>query len=343
MHVGAYKARNRDEFKLEPKQPEIPYRDLDAAAREVYARVIEQAGELLRAMEQPYTEKYEAVTHVCDLAAETLKTNNVLLRYACYSTAEDYLRAHSANVAITALAMGLAAGLDSAELRLLGFCAMAHDAGMAEYSQLYTQPAQLNDDDFAALTAHSEAGAAKLDRIVDLDYKIKDRAKRIILQVHERYDGSGYPEGSREEGVDPLAQFIGIADVYEAMTHPRAWREALNPPDVIKELIEREGRTFNSRAVKALLSAVSIYPPGSLVQLSSGEVARVLKVNKGSLTRPLVEVMLDNEFSQINPQLVDLLEHPLTSIECQLDPAELQNKNPKFAARLELERWWTDW
>jgi HD-GYP domain-containing protein (c-di-GMP phosphodiesterase class II) len=305
--------------------------------------VLNQAGELLRGVEQPYTEKYAAVLRSCELAAETLKTNSVLLNYACYSTAEDYLRAHSANVAIFALAMGLASGLEPAELRLLGFCAMAHDIGMADYSPLYSQSSRLNDEDFAELTRHSEAGAAKLERIVDLDYKIKDRAKRIILQVHERADGSGYPDGVRDEAIDPLAQLIGIADSYEAMTHPRAWREALNPPDVIKELIEHEGRGFASKAVKALLSAISIYPPGSIVLLSTGEVARVVKVNKGSLTRPEVETLLDQGFSQEQHQLVDLFDHPLTTIERPMGPAELQDKNPKFAAKLELERWWVEW
>jgi HD-GYP domain-containing protein (c-di-GMP phosphodiesterase class II) len=341
-HIGPYKPKNRAEARL-TAEPEPPFRDLDAKARDVYSRVLEQAGELLRGAEQPYTEKYEAVLRACDLASETLKTNSVLLNYASYSTAEDYLKAHSANVTLIALAMGQAAGLENQEMRLLGFCAMAHDIGMADYSGLYSQAVRLPDEDFASLTRHSEAGMLKLDRIVDLDYKLKDRAKRVILQVHERADGSGYPDGVPDAEIDPLAQLIGIADVYEAMTHPRAWREALNPPDVIKELIEREGHGFNSRAVKALLSALSIYPPGSLVMLSTGEIGRVAKINKGSLTRPTVEIMLDPEFSQTARQRLDLMEHPLTTIERPLDPAELQDRNPKFAAKLELERWWVAW
>lgn len=343
-HVGAYKQpKTRLETKAPPKEPDLPYRDLDTQAREVYSRLLEQAGALLSGINQPYTEKYEAVLHACTLAAETLTTNSVLLTYARYSTAEDYLRAHTANTAIIALAMGLASDLEPSELRLLGFCAMAHDIGMTEYSELYGREGRLNEEEFSAITLHAEAGAAKLDRIVDLDYKIKDRAKRIIFQTHERMDGSGYPDRLLNEEIDPLAQLIGMADVYEAMTHPRAWRDSLNPPDVVKELIEKEGRGFNAKAVKALISAISIYPPGSIVLLSTGEIARVIKLNKGSLTRPLLETLLDSEFAQINPHLVDLLEHPLTSIERPIDPAELRDRNPKFAAKLELDRWWVEW
>jgi len=343
-HIGAYKQpKTRLEAKAKIKEPDLPFRELDAQAREVYSRVLETAGALLKGINQPYTEKYEAVVRACDLAAETLKTNTVLLNYARYSTADDYLRAHSANVTIIALAMGLASNLEPSELRLLGFCAMAHDIGMTEYADLYNREGRLSEDEFSTLTLHTEAGVAKLDRIVDLDYKIKDRAKHIIFQTHERIDGSGYPDRLSNEEIDPLAQLIGIADVFEAMTHPRAWRDSINPPDVVKELIEKEGRGFNAKAVKALLSAVSIYPPGSLVLLSTGEIGRVVKVNKGSLTRPLLETLLDPDFAQINPQLIDLLEHPMTSIERPVEISELQDKNPKFAAKLELGRWWVEW
>ncbi len=338
----AYKPRTR-ETRNAPREPAVPFRDLDIKARAVYSNVMKQAGELLRHIDQPYTEKYEAILRTCNLAAETLKTNNVLLNYATFATAEDYLHAHTANTAILAIAMGQAMDLEQSELSLLGFCAMAHDIGMTAYDQLYHSEARLTDNEFAEITLHTEAGMEKLDRIVDIDYRIKDRAKRIILQTHERMDGSGYPDRISSEEIDPLAQIIGIADVYEAMTHPRAWRGPLNPPEVIKELIEKEGRGFNSRVVKALLSALSIYPCGSYVALSTGEIAKVVKVNKGSLTRPLAELVLDADFAQIPPHAVDLLEYPLTSIERTVDFKEIEERNPKYYAKLELARWWVEW
>lgn len=341
-HSGAYKPAPRKEPKSPPK-PLPPFRDQAAAARELYSRLLEQAGELLKGADQPYTEKYEAVARSCDLAAETLKDNPVLLNYTSHSTADDYLKAHSANTAIIALAMGLAAGLEASELRLLGFCAMAHDLGMTGYADLYNREGRLTEEEFSRITQHAEAGAEKLDRIVDIDYRIKDRAKKIILQVHERMDGSGYPRRFSKEELDPLAQLIGIADAYEAMTHPRAWREAMEPPDVVKDLIECEGRGFNCAAVKNLISALSIYPPHSLVTLSTGEIARVIRLNKGSLTRPLVEVLLTADFALAPPQTVDLMEYPLTAIEGSVSLGTLQKQNPKFAAKLELARWWVSW
>ena len=338
-----FKTRPGREAKTAPREAAVPFRDLDLQAKEIYARLLTQAGELLKCADQPYTEKYEAVLRTCRLAEETLKTNSVLLNYASYTTPEDYLRAHTANTALLAIAMGLSAGFEPEEMKLLGFCAMAHDLGMTGYGDLAGREGRLTDEEFSEIALHTEAGVAKLDRIVDLDYKVKDRVKRIVLQTHERLDGTGYPDRLTSEEIDPLAMFIGLADVYEAMTHARSWREPLNPPDVIKELIEKEGRGFSSKAVKALLSTLSIYPPNSLVALSTGEIARVIKVNKGSLTRPLVEVLLDPEFAPAQPQALDLLEYPLTSIERAVTFGELRENNARFAAKLELARLWVEW
>jgi len=335
--------KSRREAMALSRAPKAPFKELDAEAREVYSRVLDQAGTFLKAVDQPYTEKYEAVLATCGLIVETLKNNGVLLNYTNYSTAEDYLRAHTANTTILALALGLEAGLEDPELRLLGFCSMAHDIGMTEYAALYNRADRLGENEFAEMALHAEAGVAKLDRIVDLDYKIKERAGHIVLQTHERVDGSGYPDRLSDEEIDPLAQFISIADAFEAMTHPRAWRDAINPPEAIKELVEKEGRGFNAKAVKALISAISIYPPGSIVVLSSGEICRVLSVTRGFLTKPLVEILLDHEFSQVNSRQLDLFEHPLTSIERSVSFKEIADRNPKYAARLEMSRWWVEW
>ncbi len=335
--------RSRREAESLSRAPAVPFAELDAKARDVYARVLELSGTFLKSVDQPYTEKYEAILAACRVIIENLKPGSVLFSYTDYSTGEDYLRAHTANTTIIALAMGLETGLKESELLLLGFCAMAHDIGMTEYTSLYNRSDRLGEKEFQEMSLHAEAGVAKLDRIVDIDYRIKDRAKRIVLQIHERTDGTGYPDRLSDEEIDPLAQLISIADAYEALTHPRAWREAATHPDTVKELVEKEGKSFNAPAVKALLSAVSIYPPGSLVALSSGDIARVIRVKKGFLTKPLVEIIMDARFAQLPPRHLDLFEHPLTSIERSVSLKEIADRNPKFAARLEMARWWVEW
>lgn len=326
----------------EPAKKEPPFRELDSQAKKIYARLLEQSAELLARADQPYTEQFEAVRRCCFQVADALKKNPVLLNYSNYSTRDNYLVAHTANSTIVALAMGLAASLDGPELELLGFCAMAHDIGMTGYSHLFNSTSPLSEAQFAELAQHVEDSVRKLDRIVDLDYKVKARAKRVVLQVHERLDGAGYPDHRSSEEIDPLAQFIGIADAYEALTHPRPWRAAISGPEAVKQLVEKEGRGFNAKAIKALIAAVTIYPPGSLVQLSTRETARVLKLNKGSITRPLVELLLDKQGLEMKPAELDLIKLPLTSIERGMTLAEIAKYHPDLAAKLEQEQWWAE-
>ncbi|HBB67553.1 MAG: hypothetical protein A2X28_00775 [Elusimicrobia bacterium GWA2_56_46] len=320
-----------------------PFPELDAQAREIYSRNIALAKELIGQIDRGYVEKYGSIMRQAELNSQALSSNPVLLSYTRYATADDYLYAHSANVAVISQAMGLALGLERSAVNFLGFCALAHDLGMIDHSKLAKQENRLTDAEYSEIMLHPEAGAARIDRFLDMDGRLKEQAKKIILQVHERIDAGGYPGRLTNEEISFSAQIIGIADVYEAMSHPRSWRPAGHPHNVMKHLIDKEGHGFNSRVVKALIEVFSIYPPGSLVALSTGEIAGVVQVNPGSLTRPVVSVLLDPDFSPALPRLADLLEHPLTGIERIVEEEELLARNPKFAARQELERWWVDW
>ena len=322
---------------------ERPFGELDSRAREVYAQTLTSARELLSSAGRPYIDKSERFIGLAELLARELRENPVILRYTSYSTADDYLYAHSANVAVISQAAGLAKGLGKEELGLLGFCALAHDIGMTAHAELANSERRLTDSEYDAVMLHSEEGAEKVERMLGLTPRFKERARKIILQVHERIDGEGYPGRLTNAEIDPLAQIIGIVDVYEAMTHPRAWRPAAHPHEVLKHLIDKEGKGFDSIVVKAVMKALSIYPPGSLVSLSGGEIAEVVKVNRQSLTRPLVSVLLDRNFSPAPPHLINLMEHPLASIEDAVEESVLAVRNPKFAAQRELARWWMDW
>jgi HD-GYP domain-containing protein (c-di-GMP phosphodiesterase class II) len=323
--------------------PEPAFKELDAQARSVYGRLMFQSRELLSHADQPYTEQYEAVRRACLLTIETLKKNPVLLTYAGkFTEGNYYLPGHTANSTIVALAMGLNAGVAGTELELLGFCAMAHDIGMTGYAHLYSSEKPLTEKQHAEMSLHAEDGVNKLDRIVDLDYKMKARAKQVVLQVHERTDGGGYPDRAAGETIDFLSQLIGIADAFEALTHPRPWRGPVSPPEAVRQLVEKEGKGFNARAIKALLGAVSIYPPNSIVELSGGETARVIKLNKGSLTRPLVELLLNKQGAVLASGTLDLMQHPLTSIERPLTMAELDRRSPAVSEKLAAEACWNE-
>lgn len=328
---------------LPPAVPERPYAELDRRAKDIYVSALNMARELVSRIDRSYIDNSERFLSLADLISGELLENPALLHYTVHSTADDYLYAHSANTAVISLAAGLNMGLRSEELRLLGFCAFAHDLGMTEHADLANSERRLTDQEYEAIKAHSGTGAEKLDRMLGLPADLKQRAKQIILQVHERVDTGGYPGGLAMHEIDPLAQLIGIADIYEAMTHPRTWRPASHPHVVIKHLIDKEGQGFTPDVVKGFIRGMSLYPPGGLVTLTGGEIAEVLAVNRETLTRPIVSVLLNKDFSPLPPRVMNLRERALSGIEDMMDESVVAARNPEFAAKRELSRWWVEW
>jgi len=334
------------ERRMRGQRKEAPGRPLEALEEDAslaYARTLKAARDLINGLDGPFLDGYARAMAALDVNYALLAEGPLLLKYTFHATADSYLYAHSANTAIIAQAAGLALGLGEADLRLLAFGALAHDAGMTEFEAMVSREGKLGSDERDRLRLHPELGADKLDRLLDIDHRDKERLKRMISQTHERADGAGYPAGLGAEAIDPLAQIISAADVYEALTHPRSWRGPMDPHAAMKEMIDKHAAAFGQRAVRGLVSALTVYPPNSFVRLSTGETARVIMVNRRSLTRPAVEVLLDADLAEMTPQEIDLAAHPLTAVEREVPWSELAAKAPAFATRYELARWWRDW
>lgn len=336
--AGSATQPGREETKQEPSGKS--FSRLDAEAREMYGRLLAATERLVIRSASPCAGEYEDIAALCALTLETLTTNPVMISYAAFVATENYLYAHAANVTILSQAIALDYGLSQKDTILLSFCAMVNDLGMAEFRELYSKRGYFNNSEFSRITRHVDAGMNKLQRIMGLNTHLEDRAGRIIRQVHERADGSGYPLGLLSTEIDLQAQIIGVADIYEAMTHPRPWREPWHPCAVIKRFMGEDKR-FGGKVLKSLIRTLSVYPPSSLVMLSSREIARVIIPRKESLARPLVEVLLGSDYAPVRSRMLDLSDPPIChAITRPVFRDELEKKNPMFAARLESARWW---
>lgn len=115
----------------------------------------------------------------------------------------------------------------------------------------------------------------------------------LICLVHAGKD-MGFAEGL-DKGVRPdkeMEDIFKLADVYDALTHPPVYRHTLMPDETLKTIIDSD-KYFDKRIIKILLEELSLYPRGTWVQLSTKEIGRVVKINKGILLRPIVKVFID--------------------------------------------------
>ena len=149
----------------------------------------------------------------------------------------------------------------------------------------------------------------------------------MVAHHHERYDGSGYPSGLVRDEIPPFARIAGIVDTYDALTTKRHYAKAVSPSDAIKILYEARDEDFQAELVESFIQAIGIYPAGTLVELSSGEVGVVVAEYRTRRLRPKVMLLLDANKNRLAiSKLIDLQEttdysgSPSLSIKKSLEP-----------------------
>jgi HD-GYP domain-containing protein (c-di-GMP phosphodiesterase class II) len=171
---------------------------------------------------------------------------------AALQAREGYTAEHSRSVVELSLAVGRELGLDDQELVALGQVALLHDVGkIGVPDAVLLKPGPLEAGELEAMREHPAIG----ERILAAVEGLRHLAPAVRAE-HERWDGSGYPDGLAGEAI-PLASRICLAcDAYDAMTTDRPYRRALATEDAIAELRRGAGAQFDPRVVEALLAVV---------------------------------------------------------------------------------------
>jgi len=142
----------------------------------------------------------------------------------------------------------------------------------------------------------------------------------IAYQVHECPNGSGYPRGRSGKRIHPFAALLHVADIYVALTTPKPYRPALMPYAAVECLLQMAtAGSVDPMVVRTLVNTFSLFPIGSLVALSDGSVARVIRRNGNRYTSPIVQVIRDPEGGRMptghEATLVDLANGDLSVVQ----------------------------
>ncbi len=175
--------------------------------------------------------------------------------------------------------------LSEEDIKLATLCGLLHDVGKLKVPEgLLKKNGHYTEDEKAAIKAHTREGYL-LVKNLDIDSHIKN----AILTHHERCDGSGYPFGLSGFRIDPFAKMVAIADVYDAMTSKRTYRNAMSPIQAI-EVMQQEGlQKYDVRFIMIFLENVMNTFIGNRVLLSTGEKGDIIFINKDNITRPTIK------------------------------------------------------
>lgn len=200
---------------------------------------------------------------------------------------------------------------------------LLHDIGMLKIpEEVITKPEELAKEERDPVKKHPTYGLKLLDKINSLTKSTSE----VICQHHEKIDGTGYPEGKRGEEISEHAKIVAIADIYEALTHPRPYRRSrILPCDAVKMIVQEAGSSFDPKLVKVFLNYITCYPVGSFVLLNNNEIGRVILTNENLPLRPVVEIVFDSGGKPPEqPKRIDLAKSPVLSIKKAIDECNLQ-------------------
>jgi hypothetical protein len=224
----------------------------------------------------------------------------------------DYLAFHQARVAVTALRIGANVGYDRRRLSTLGMAGALIDVGLWQLPDtLLRRLDALSGEEAAAYRSHPRLSAELIRRWRPPD----DLIAQAALEHHEREQGQGFPQGLTGAAMEPGAKILGLADTYTGLTLPPTARPRLRPHEAVRDIVKARHAAFPSSLIKALLSEISVFPPGTVVRLNTEEIARVVAVNRNHPLRPRVEVVADSRGMRLPAtKLVDLSESPFIYI-----------------------------
>jgi len=232
-----------------------------------------------------------------------LSNANAMLWLSKLKNQDNYTSEHSLRVGILSIAFGRFMGLKSFQLELLGLCGMLHDVGKMDIPQeILNKPGRLNRAEYEIMKEHAAKGKAILESWTGVDQLIKDTAH----YHHERIDGKGYPEQVNAQFLHKYIRMVSIVDVYDAITSSRPYKDGAPAFDALKILFAERDKHFDSELVEAFIRMIGIYPPGTLVEMSNGEVGIVVSANPDSRLRPKVELVADADKCKKPSYIVDL-------------------------------------
>jgi HD-GYP domain-containing protein (c-di-GMP phosphodiesterase class II) len=172
---------------------------------------------------------------------------------------------------------------------------LLHDIGKTKISEdLLSKPGKLTNEEFEEIKKHTLLGYMMLGKVKDATGNIKCS----VLMHHEKIDGSGYPTGATDDEIPLFPKIIAVADIYDAMTSNRSYRNKMCPFEVIKNLEMQTFGKLDTKVLTIFLKNIANSYLGDFVELNTGEICQIVFINPNRVWQPIVK--FDDEFIDLS-------------------------------------------
>ncbi|MBT8103261.1 MAG: HD-GYP domain-containing protein [Gammaproteobacteria bacterium] len=290
-------------------QDTVSVADELVVAKTVHTGSLQCLVEVLESVRQGATIRVPDLEIVVDgMVDSVLRNSTAMALLVRMQKVDDYTHAHSLATSMWALIFGRHLGLDKQSLKLLGLGGLLLDVGKTKLpQQLLQSTTKLTDVAMTHVQSHVQLGVELLCAADPIDQRVLD----MVATHHERFDGSGYPKGLKGNQIPVFGRIGGIVDSYAAMTSNRPYCNAMSSYDAMREFKSLADKSFQAELVEQFIQAIGIFPAGTLVELSTDEIAVVLKEHRTSRLLPEVAIILDADRRRLDDfRIVDLDDQP---------------------------------
>lgn len=251
-----------------------------------------------------------------ELLDNILEDENILTVLGDVFLYDNYVYHHSFQVTTYSIAIAKELNYSYEEIRQIALGALLHDVGkMLVPQEILFKPGKLSEEEFEEIRKHTTFGFDVLRNLHTVSLLIAHCA----FQHHERLDGSGYPRGLIDFEIHPFAKIIAVADVFDAVTSNRVYKNKMLPSQGISILEAGKGTLYDTKVVDAFSRIIAHYPNGTTVILSDGSRAIISKQNKNTPYKPWARVFEQNGEMLKATYEVNLLESDLSITDVIMD------------------------
>jgi HD-GYP domain-containing protein (c-di-GMP phosphodiesterase class II) len=301
--------------------------------REVYQRYLAEAGNMIDTVRLGRPLDIRPILKpLRDMIASVIRHPDAMVWLRKLYKHDSYLIGHSVRSSVLGAVLARDMGLAEQQLERVALGALLAQIGKSKLPRnLLEKPERLSVEELKRVHGFVESGVELLKTCPEVEVDVVD----IVANHHERFDGSGYPNGKTGDQIPVLARLVGLVDWYDAMTSRKPYTDkVISSADAMDHLYKQRDVLFQAQVIEEFIQAIGIYPNGNLVELNTGEVALIQSQDIKNRTQPRIILVLDpdkqhypsydsvnlSEYNRENPDFVRIIKTALGVGAFDIDP-----------------------
>lgn len=282
---------------VEPLQKEVK------RARQLHQKVYDSVVEVVKQLEENQLEGAslgETKRVASEMVDSVLRNPDAFTWLSRVQEKDEYTYSHAVRSSVWAILFGRHIGLPKRDLDVLAMGVLLKDVGKVTLDAALIAKVERSANEERLYESFVEAGCEILRKTPGVEPRVIS-----VVKTHcERLNGSGFPQGLSGDKIPLLGKIAGIVTYYDHVTNPRGSRNPIAPSKAVAKLYELRNIQFQEELVVEFIRAIGLYPTGTLVELSTGEVAVVVEQNFERRLKPKVIVVLDSVKNPLDEYLL---------------------------------------